>query len=492
EGDHYDVVYRNKTRKQNEYHLIHAQGSRLDINGAPDLFLVWYLDESKGINNQDPKLRENMIRQLNNNIEVGAMVRRNRYDDLTGLPNMSFFVQLASESKKERITEGEEPVILFMDLSNMKLFNHRYGFAAGDKLIRGLGSLLADIFGTANSCRFSEDHFAVFAVEQNLEAKLEKLFSDLKQINGGNTLPLRVGIYRDSFENVSISTACDRAKIACDTERGLFSSKYVYFDKDMYDKTEQKEYVLSHFEQALSEHWIQAWFQPIADSASGDITDEEALARWIDPDQGMLRPDLFIPVLEDAGLLYKLDLYMIDQIIDAIRRKREAGIKPLPVSVNLSQLDFKNCDMKKEINRRLAAAGIDKKYITIEITERSIGEDPELLKMIIDEFRSDGYSVWLDDFGSEYSSLNIVNNYHFNLVKLDMKFIQRFNTSTVSRLIVEEVIDFSKKAGIETVAEGVETEEQAEFLRDCGCTKLQGFLYSRPLPLNELIELYQR
>lgn len=490
-GEEYTAVYRNKTSRQQDYHIIHADGKRIHLQGKDNLFVVWYMDETQDIAGGVPRAEKMMHAYITEILKIGVMARQNSYDDLTGLPNMSYFLQLAEEGKKQYLLECKEPVILYMDFSNMKIFNDRHGFTAGDTLLREFGKLLRRTFGTEHAGRFSGDHFAVFTDTWLLEERLKKLFNSLRTINHGNILPLRVGIYANAFEDVPTATACDRAKIACDSERGSFRSQHVYYDSSLHEQTAQKEYVFNHFKEALHKKWIRPYFQPIVDSETGKITDEEALARWISPTKGMIPPNQFIPVLEDAGLLYKLDLYMVQFIIDAMKEKREAGIELVPVSLNLSLNDFRACDMKAEIEKRLEEAGIDRKYITIEITERALGQDPELLHSVIDAFHEDGFTVWLDDFGSEYSSLNIVDEYAFELFKLDMKFIRNLGKNKVSRYVIECVIELTKKIGIETVAEGVETKEQADFLRQCGCTKQQGYLYSKPLPLPDLLALYQ-
>ena len=228
------------------------------------------------------------------------------------------------------------------------------------------------------------------------------------------------------------------------------------------------------------------------DPETGKVTDEEALARWIDPQNGLLPPDQFIPILEDEGMLWKLDLYMGQQIIQSMRKKQQKGIPLVPVSINLSERDFTVCDMIDKLARRMDEAGIERKYLVIEITERAIGRDPELLKQIIEECGNSGFRVWLDDFGSEYSSLNILSNYHFDVIKLDQKFLRTMQKGNQKgKLLIAEILDFAKKADITALAEGVETREEAVFLMDHGVNKIQGFLFSRPEPEKTLLEWYQ-
>ena len=381
--------------------------------------------------------------------------------------------------------------MLYFDISGLKFFNHHYGFSEGDQLIRALSLLLRKYFGAENCGRFGEDHFAAFTEGENITERLDSFFAEWKLANHQNTLPLRVGIYEDTFEHVSSSVACDRAKFACDTERNMGGSHYTFFNEGMEDAMESKEYVLNHFERALQENWIIAYFQPIVWAKDGTLCNEEALARWDDPKLGLLAPYKFISVLEDEGLLYKIDLYMVDRIIDYQLAKRKSHLPLVPISVNLSEHDFLACNMVKEISERLDGAHLPHNSLIVEITERSIGEDPELLRKVIEEFHAAGYSVWLDDFGSEYSSLNVLQNYKFELIKLDMKFLKKVETNSMSRLIIECVLELAKEAHIETISEGVETIEQAQFLKAAGCLKLQGYLYGKPAPVSERLQALQ-
>lgn len=487
----YEAVYRSKTgNDKTRYHIIHATGQHIYTPDGTRLAVVWYIDETSALETDTSESAAQLLNSLMDNGKITASIRKNYYDDLTGLPNMEYFLTTAELTRKEILANGKIPAILFFDLNGLKYYNHQYGLAQGDELIRTLGERIRYYFDSENCGRFGSDHFAAITNRENVEEVLEKVFSDMKCACGGVTLPIRVGIYDDTFECVGISTACDRAKIACDWDKNIFKSRYVYFDETMLQKVNDKEYILQHLDEALKKGWIQDYYQPIIRAETHLVCDEEALARWIDPDRGMMRPDQFIPVLEDAGLLYKLDLYMVDRAIAFIQKKRELNIPVVPISINLSEKDFMSCNMQEEITKKLEKAGLTPDYLTIEITERAIGQNPELLSQVIDDFHEHGYKIWLDDFGSEYSSLNVLQDYRFELIKLDMKFLKKFNTSQMSRLIINEVLDLAHKANMETVTEGVETREQMAFLSSAGCVKLQGFLYSKPLPADEILSLY--
>lgn len=479
---YFNSVYRNRTKDQDDYHFIHALGSHATMPDGTRLAFVCYVDETAAMEGEKNLAGHKLQETVQENMHFSEVVRRNNYDDLTGLPKMTYFFQLAHAWRPEILANGGHPAMLYIDISGMKYYNHHYGFSAGDHLIQVLGQLLRKYFGAENAGRFGEDHFAVFTDGRDVVDKLNAFFAEWQQVHHGNPLPLRVGIYEDEQNSTSSSIACDRAKFACDSVRNMEQSQYRYFTPEMLAYTQNKEYVLNHFEQAIREKWIHAYYQPIVEAKTGKLCNKEALARWDDPKMGLLAPYRFITVLEEEGLLYKLDLYMVDQIIAYQKRRLERWLPVVPISINFSERDFLACDIVKEVTQRLQKAGLSQDALIIEITEHSIGKEPELLQEVIHEFHAAGFSVWLDDFGSEYSSLNILQDYQFELIKLDMKFLRKVSVNPMSRLIIKKVLELAQEAQIETICEGVETKEQADFLRQAGCTKFQGYLYGKPAP----------
>ena len=423
---------------------------------------------------------------------IADLNRRVNTDMLTGLPNMRYFFKLA-EAERQRLSDsGSSPVMLFFDLIGMKHYNRQYGFKEGDKLLCEVGWILADCFGEQCVCRFSEDHFAVVSSEENLEEKLSAVFRECKAANGGNSLPMRAGIYRDSMESVNVSIACDRAKYACDKQRGSFASGWYFFDDEMLHQLDSVRYIINHFDQALAENWIQVYYQPIVRSVNGRVCDEEALSRWIDPVRGMLPPDDFIPILEKARLIYKLDLYVLDRIIEKMQVQQRAGLRVVPHSLNLSRADFDACDIVEEIRKRIDAAGIAHDRLTIEITESIIGSNFDFMKEQVRRFQALGFQVWMDDFGSGYSALDVLQDIHFDLLKFDMRFMKRFYEGKESKTILTDLVRMAVDLGIDTICEGVETAEEVEFLQEIGCSKQQGYYYSRPIPFEEILERYRK
>ncbi len=245
-------------------------------------------------------------------------------------------------------------------------------------------------------------------------------------------------------------------------------------------------FIRDNFDKALLKHEIQPFYQPVVRTSSRKLCSFEALARWIDPEIGTIFPDEFIPVLEGERVINRLDESILHQVCARMRGCITGGEAPVPVSVNLSRLDFTLCDVFSVMDNIISDYQIPHDLICFEVTESVMAEQKEQLKVIVDQFRSAGYQVWMDDFGSAYSSLNILKDFSFDEIKLDMLFTRPFNLR--SKRIVTSAVEMAKRIGIHTLAEGVETEEQFNYFRNIGCEKIQGYYFGKPLPYDEAVE----
>ena len=240
-----------------------------------------------------------------------------------------------------------------------------------------------------------------------------------------------------------------------------------------------EKYILSHFFEALETGRIQPYYQPVFRSITGKICDAEALARWDDETYGILSPAVFIPVLEKHRLIYELDMAVLRQACAFYRRLKQLGTPLHAFSVNLSRQDFNEPELYERVTGILQEYEVPPEAVKLEITESTMLQDIDTFKRVFDLFHSAGFTIWIDDFGSEYSSLNMLQNYDFDVLKFDLLFLRNF--SDRSRQMLSALVNMAKNLGIHSVAEGVETQEQAEFLRSIGCEGLQGYYYSRPL-----------
>ena len=439
---------------------------------------------------QNPEVPEGISREaeeeMKERFRERTIFQEMNYDKMTGLPSMTYFFKLAESGRRVMHEKGITAAIVFVNLSGMKYYNKKYGFAEGDQLIKELAVLLGKEFGEEHCSRFGQDHFAVYTEAEGLERKLKKIIRDAKSMNNGNSLPLKAGIYLDSLGVVEASLACDRAKYACNSKKDDSGSCFSYYDSNMLARENNRQYIIDHLDQAINENWIKAFYQPIVRSTNRRVCDEEALARWIDPKKGMLSPGEFIPILEESRLIYKVDLHIVDIILERIRSQQAAGKKCVPISVNLSRTDFECCDIVAEIENRCKVAGISRELLTIEITESVAGQNFDFIKEQVSRFQNLGFKVWMDDFGSGYSSLDLLQEMQFDLIKFDMRFMRQFETTPKSRVILTELMHLAQSLGIETVCEGVETAEQADFLSEIGCTRMQGYLFCKPIPLEEI------
>ncbi|MCR5106289.1 MAG: EAL domain-containing protein [Eubacterium sp.] len=481
----YNVIYR--TMINGEYKVIHAFGKHIYPEVGVRLAIVWYVNEGNFIGKE--LVSDNALtHDYSIALSEASLQRKYNYDFLTGIPNMTYFFELAKAASINFHEKGIHCSMCFANFNGLKYFNKKYGFKEGDKLIRYFSALLIKYFGNNRACRIDQDNFAFIAQSDKLEKNLNDLFKELDRLR----ISVRVGIYPDTIGIVETSVACDRARYACNTLKNSNESKFVRFDKSMLALETRRQYILDNLDKAIRENWIQAYYQPIVRSSNGKVSDEEALARWIDPEKGMLSPAEFIPILEDEGLIYKVDLHMVDQVLHKMKEQEKKGFYVIPTSINLSRTDFDACDIVDEICKRVDAAGISRKLITIEITESVVGSDFDFIKDQVEKLHSLGFSVWMDDFGSGYSSLDVLQSIHFDVIKFDMSFMRQFDNGNKSKVILTELMKMAIGLDIETVTEGVETKEQVDFLREIGCTRLQGYYYSKPNSFSEILSRYEK
>ena len=429
-------------------------------------------------------------------------------DQLTKLYNRGEIQRRITQRIEEnrQNPEGEKGTCLVMiDLDDFKYINDSFGHQEGDLVLMGISGVIRQAVrkrdGGACAGRWGGEEFmimlpgadeeeaAAFAEEVRLET--EKLRFDrcgriTASIGVARALP---GEAPDPLV-ARADSALYRAKAAGkNTVRRALDLKGNGGPDDE-GETDPEQYIVENLDRAIREKWIRVYYQPIVRSVNEKICDEEALARWIDPARGLLSPAEFIPCLENAGLIYKLDLFVLEQVLEKLRDMKAAGMTPVSHSINLSRTDFDTCDIVEEIRKRVDASGVGRNMITVEITESIIGSDFDFMKEQIGRFQELGFPVWMDDFGSGYSSLDVLQSVRFDLIKFDMSFMKKLDEGEAGKIILTDLMRMATSLGVDTVCEGVETEEQARFLQEIGCSKLQGFYYGRPASVEELQERY--
>ncbi len=407
-------------------------------------------------------------------------------DELTGLQNLNG--ALSNLQGHGRYAASDSSVIIYLNVMNFKLFNQKYGFAGGNEFLRGLSEELRLVFKDEFIARAGGDQFIILAdslKQQDIIDRLAAIREAVIKYQKGLRMRVKAGIYFATGDEEDPVIMIDRAKIACDDIIKAYDRDYNIYDDALDRKNELRQYVIDNFENAFKQNYFKVYYQKEVRAITGKICGYEALARWQDPEKGLISPAIFVEVLESVRLVHKLDILIIDTVCRELRIDIDSGYAVEPVSVNLSQLDFELCDIRAEIDRCREKYGIPVELLHIEVTESAIASGSEFLAEQIRNFRNAGYEVWMDDFGSGYSSLNNLKIYDFDVLKIDMDFLRSFENNKKSRVILGSIVNMAKELGIHTLAEGVETQEQYEFLKRIGCEKLQGYLFGKPKPMDE-------
>ena len=278
---------------------------------------------------------------------------------------------------------------------------------------------------------------------------------------------------------------CDRARLAEQHIKDGYMKYYEIYDQKMSDAYIDKTELLSMIDSALQRKEFVVYYQPVVDAGTGKTVSAEALVRWIHPQRGIISPGVFIPALEESGRISQLDLYVAKEVLEFQTKRLQAGKVVVPVSVNLSWMDFYDTSMvewlRREMDREIFPEGI----FRYEITETSYAAVAETQKSVLQELRERGIQLLLDDFGSGYSSFSTMRNYDFDILKLDMGFVRQIEESAKTRSIIHSIIDMSHHMNVKVIAEGAETERQVQFLREHGCDYIQGYYFYKPLSQND-------
>ncbi len=409
----------------------------------------------------------------------------------TGMYNLDGFSRHASEVIRKH--PKKQYMIVQWDLDDFKLFNDIYGFQAGDEVLKLIGQNSPKeirngiVFGHLES-----DHFVLLAEQtetsaDEISAAIEHM---LENLDKGN-LQFHMGIRTVDDSDESVAVLCDHALIALRTIKTEYQKHYVWYDSGMRDTIMEERKLTSEMDQALAEGQFQPWYQPQVNFMTGKICSAEALVRWIHPERGMVRPDQFIPLFEKNGFITKLDHYIWEQVCIFQRDWIDSGHTAYPISINISRRDIFTDDLIGTITALTDKYKLDPSLLHLEITESVYMASPEKMNVIVDALQKKGFSIEMDDFGSGYSSLNTLKDMKVNKIKLDMKFLQHTENSDRSGRIISAMIRMADWLDVGTIAEGVETLDQADFLKSMGCFQLQGFYFYKPMPADEFRKLLE-
>lgn len=403
-----------------------------------------------------------------------------RIDAATGLLGKEAFFDEAAAYLRH--SGARDVSIVCFDVDHFKLFNDLHGLDCGDELLRYLGRALALRFspdGAQPLARLAADTFALCATGIRPE-RVERILVDISsECPNGIDAIVRAGVYRIEDPASPVSIMCDRAVIALRTVKGSYFDRVALYDPGMREALVLEREVVAGIESALREDRIELFLQPKCNIRTGKIVGAEALARWRHPERGIVAPGEFIPLIERNGLVRSLDLRMWEKTAAWIRGLIDEGVQPVPVSVNVSRADIYLVDVAAELHALVERYGIDPSLIEVEITESAYSERPDRIVAAFDALAERGFTVLMDDFGSGYSSLNMLKDINVDVLKIDMRFLDRDDRR--SKDIMESVIRMARWLDLPVIAEGVETREQVNFLLDVGCSYAQGYYYARPM-----------
>ena len=410
------------------------------------------------------------------------------FDPLTGLYNKETFYRKAEEFLAER--PGREYAFVCVDIERFKLINDLYGTAEGDRLLAYLGDRIRHAEGPKAELagRITGDVFIACAPLEGEAGRAieENVVSWLRQYPLDMEIVPAVGIYRICDRTVPVSLMCDRAILAARSVKGNYMRHTAEYHAGLLDSIIEEQDILNAAEHALQNREFQIYVQPKCDIRSGKIVGAEALVRWIRPEKGLLPPDSFIPAFEKNGFIVKLDAYVWEGVCRLLRRWIDSGHTAVPISVNASRESLYDPGFYGLLTGLIEKYALDPRLLEIEITETAYAENLERILEVAGGLRAAGFTVLMDDFGSGYSSLNMLKDISVDILKIDLRFLQKTDGQDQrSENIIESVIRMAKWLKLSVIAEGVETAGQAAFLADAGCRYAQGYYFYRPMPSGE-------
>ena len=409
------------------------------------------------------------------------MEQSNNTDILTGLPNIAYFSDFSQKVLENQFERNKGLVFIHFDVKNFRAFNYLHGFDESDRLLVHVANAISETFPDFCVSRCFNDRFILVAHNSDIERRIKIVSNTVAFFKRSEEIVMKAGIYVVPSQGyVTSSKAQSCAEIACESVKESEKIHFAYYNSELGERERLRKHIIASIDENATNEYIKVYYQPIVHVFNRKICAYEALARWEDPEFGFLSPADFIGVLEEARLIHKLDVFILRKVCAQMKISIEYGFPIVPISINLSALDFQILNMPYLASEALRINNLPKNLLNIEITERALGENRQEIYGVLEKFKRNGFEIWLDNFGSKYSSLNVLEEINFDLLKIDRRFLQNFHTRDRSRLILKNIMNMAKELGIRTLMEGVEDEVVLEFLRQTGCEKAQGFLFGRP------------
>ncbi|MBQ7718646.1 MAG: EAL domain-containing protein [Clostridia bacterium] len=425
--------------------------------------------------------------------EDSIIIHETEKDELTGLYNVEFFFEYGKRLD-EQLYIPMDAVVL--DINRFHIVNELYGRDYGDCILQKISNsiqyIIQNTVGLA--CRSGSNSFYMYIPsDKNVKENIEAYTEQINKAIGDNKISLRIGIYTDDGSKFDIETKFDRARLVCRQLQDNYGTCFGFYNNEINDQEVYFERLINDIDRAIEEKQFKVFYQPKYNIRGNKpvLSSAEALIRWVHPEYGMINPNIFTAVFERSGMIYKIDRYVWNEVAAQIRKWQKAFGVALPVSVNVSRVDIFNPMLTKELCDIILKNGISRDMLLLEITESAYTENLEHIVDTLNDLRSKGFKIEMDDFGSGYSSLNMLTSMPVDALKLDMSFIKNICTDEKAYRLVGIVIDIANLLEVPAVAEGVETKEQMEKLKELGCYIIQGYYFSKPLPPDELEKMLE-
>ncbi len=415
---------------------------------------------------------------------------RTSHDELTGLCNAAHF----SEKLETLLAESNDAYyLIYSDIVDFKLINELFGHETGNKLLKKQAEFLQKVADEKSVYgRINDDHFAFVTPKSNYKPEyFDECIREMKVLidNSIYKLQIKFGIYEITNRKESVSAMCDKAIIAIGSANSDSEACIAFYDEKLLEGILHEKAIIGQFDTALSNGEFKMFLQPQI-TVDGVVTGAEALVRWVKQDGKVIPPGEFIPVLEKTGFVYKMDRYIWELAAAKLSQWKAEGREDMHISVNISPKDIYFLDIYSEFTGLVEKYGISPKKLNLEITETVFMSDMTSVIKLIDRLKNYGFLVEIDDFGSGYSSLNMLKDIRADLLKIDMVFLRETENKQKNRIILDSIISMAGKLDMPVIAEGVEYEEQVKFLTDMGCDMFQGYYFSKPIQVSEFEEKY--
>ncbi|MBR3225327.1 MAG: EAL domain-containing protein [Atopobiaceae bacterium] len=419
--------------------------------------------------------------------EGNQIISEAERDQLTNLYNWNFFLVYANRIHREEPTRPMDAVV--MNIDRFHSINALHGRDFGDRVLRQLGDQVRGFLGNTNgiASRFESDRFDIFCDHrEDWQAQFVHFQREMNKTFHNAGIHLRMGVqpWREGMEPV---LQFDRARTACNKSRGNYAAQAVIYDTEMEKREERDQRLLNDLGAALERGEFEVYYQPKYDiqTERPTLSSAEALVRWRHPELGLIPPAEFIPLFERSGQISALDNYVWEEAARQTAAWRDRYGTTLPVSVNLSRVDVFDPELNTKLDKIVTAHGLSYSDLKLEVTESAYTENADQLIKVIEKLRGKGYQIEMDDFGSGYSSLNMLSSMPVDIIKMDMAFIHNIEHSEKDLRLVELIVDIAHYLDVPVIAEGVETKNQLDLLREAGCNLVQGYYFSRSLPADE-------